>query len=170
MKWYSYIICSFLILVGCFFGIKFYQDLTATSYVNGSIDITNKFSQDSFYYVNSSVVFYPTENSEAYAFEIDCLETENFDGERKEYKVVLNNYILTDTTITGGSISSVIKMDFYDVDGKLLHNAEMNLLIRFLSEKTQLKLSCADQTSATYFENYFSDNGIRLGVIEQLES
>lgn len=169
MKWYSYIICSILILVGCFYGIKFYQDVTATSYVNGSIDISNKFSQDSFYYVSSSVAFYPTENSEAYTFEIDCLETDNFDGERKDYKVVLNDYVLINSVITGGSVRSVVQMDFYDVDGNLLHNAEMDLLIRFLSEKTQLKLSCADQTSATYFENYFNDNGIRLGVIELLE-
>lgn len=168
MKWYSYIICCVLILVGTFFGIKFYQDITATSYVNGSIDISNQFSRESFYYSNSSVVLYPTENSESYTFEIELVKTEGFDGERKKYEVVLNDYVLTDTVITGGAVNSNVKMDFYDVDGTLLHNAEMKITIRFLSGKTQLCLACTDQESATYFENYFTDNGIRLAVNEIL--
>ena len=155
-------------IVGIFVGVNGYQDITATSYVNGDVDISNKFSQEQFFYSNSSVVFYPTENSESYSFEIDLLKTEGFDPNNKEYKVELNDYELTNATFTGGTVRSNVLMDFYDVDGELACNGEMNLVIRFLSGKTQLILSCPDESSASYFESYFTDYGIRLSVIEIL--
>lgn len=166
MKWYSYIICTIAILLGMFFGIKFYQELTSTSYTNGSINIENQFSQETFDFRNSAVVFYPTENSEAYSFEIDLVKTNGFDGERKDYTVILNDYILYESNITGGAVKSDVQMDFYDTEGNLMHEAKMSITIRFLSSKTQLILSCPDLTSATYFENYFTNNGIRLLVME----
>ena len=58
MKWYTYLICFILIVVGVFCGIELYREVKAESYVNGSIDISNKFSQESFNYSSTSVVFY----------------------------------------------------------------------------------------------------------------
>jgi len=58
MKWYTYVICFVLIIVGTFLGIELYKDIKAESYVNGSIDISNQFSQESFNYSSTSVVFY----------------------------------------------------------------------------------------------------------------
>ena len=53
MKWYTYLICFILIIVGVFCGIELYKEVKAESYVNGSIDISNKFSQESFNYSSS---------------------------------------------------------------------------------------------------------------------
>ena len=169
MKWYSYIICFILIGLGCFFGVQFYNDVTAMSYTNGSINISNQFSQESFFYSNNAVVFYPTATEEAYTFEIELVKTEGFDAERKEYELVLNDFKLIDTTFKAGAVISDVYMDFYDVEGNEMCNGEMSIRILFLSGKTQLKLSCPDVESATYFEQYFNDNGIRLAVIEILE-
>ena len=36
MKWYSYLICFILIIVGVFCGIELYKEIKAESYVNGS--------------------------------------------------------------------------------------------------------------------------------------
>lgn len=167
MKWYSYIICTIAILFGMFFGINFYQDITSTSYTNGDLKgVVNEFSQESFYFRNSAVVFYPTENSEAYAYSVELVKTEGFDGERKDYTVILNDYILYESEITGGAVKSDVQMDFYDTEGNLMHEAKMTIIIRFLSSKTQLVFTCPDLTSATYFENYFTNNGIRLSVME----
>lgn len=169
MKWYTYLICIVLIIAGIFAGTAFYNEATATSYKNGSINIENQFSQEQFYYSNSAVVFYPNENSEAYTFEIDLNKTEGFDAEVNEYEVYLNGFVLLDTTFTGGSITSNVDMHFYNVDGEVAHEGEMTILLRFLNNKTQLKLSCPDVTSATYFEEYFTTNGIRLAVLEIVE-
>ena len=168
MKWYSYLICCLCIIVGVFFGLNWYQDVTAQSYVNGDINISNKFSQESFNYSSSAVVFTPTENAESYAFETELIEVDGFNGVKKDYTVKLNEYVLTDTTITAGSVKANVNMDFYDTEGDVVCNGELTIVIRFLSDKTQLQLSCPNQASATFFENYFSDNGIRLLVIENL--
>ena len=58
MKWYTYLICFVLIVVGTFCGIQLYKEVKAESYINGSIDISNHFSQESFNYISSSVTFY----------------------------------------------------------------------------------------------------------------
>ena len=43
-----YLIAFVLIVVGVFCGIRLYKEIQSESYVNGSIDISNRFSQESF--------------------------------------------------------------------------------------------------------------------------
>jgi len=59
-------------------------------------------------------------------------------------------------------------MDFYDTEGNIVCNSAMSLSIQFLSNKTQLRLATNGQVSASFLEQYFSDNGIRLSVVEIL--
>ena len=90
MRWWGYIICFVLIIAGVFCGIQLYKEVKAESYVNGSIDISNKFSQESFKYKSTSAVFYHDlyDDTDTYYFEKDLLKTENFDGEKRTYKVM----------------------------------------------------------------------------------
>ena len=44
----------------------------------------------------------------------------------------------------------------------------MEISIKFLSGKTQLTLSTVGQEKASFLEQYFADNGIRLKVLEIL--
>ena len=170
MKWYTYIICFILIVVGVFCGIELYREVKAESYINGSIDISNKFSQESFNYSSTSVVFYHDlyDDTDTYSFEKDLLKVDDFNGVKKQYKVVLNDYVLIGSEINAGSIFSVVNMDFYDTNGNIVCNSTMKISIQFLSNKTQLTLVTIGQESASFLEQYFSDNGIRLRVIEIL--
>lgn len=170
MKWYTYLICIVLIVVGVFCGIELYKEIKAESYVNGSIDISNKFSQESFNYSSSSVAFYHDlyDETETYTFDKELLKVEDFNGKEKEYQLVLNDYVLIDSEINSGSIFSVLNMDFYDTNGNIVCNSTMNISIQFLSNKTQLTLTTNGNESASYLEQYFSDNGIRLKVMEIL--
>lgn len=170
MKWYTYLICFILIVIGVFSGIELYKEIKAESYINGSIDITNKFSQESFNYSSTSVVFYHDiyDETDSYLFEIDLLKVDTFNGKEKEYKVLLNDYILIDSEFNAGSIFSIMNIDFYNTNGELVHNAEMKISIKFLSNKTLLQLATKGSESAQYLEQYFSDNGIRLVVNEIL--
>lgn len=65
-----YFLAFVLIVVGVFCGIRLYKEIKAESYVNGSIDISNRFSQDSFNYSATSVVFYHDlyDETETYTF------------------------------------------------------------------------------------------------------
>ena len=56
MKWYSYIICFVLIVVGTFCGIQLFKEVNSKSYINGSIDISNRFSQESFNYTSTGML------------------------------------------------------------------------------------------------------------------
>lgn len=168
MKWNTYLICFILIVVGVFCGIELYKEVKAESYINGSIDISNQFSQESFNYTSSGLVFYNDGYSNEYIFDKELLKVDNFNGKDKEYQVVLNEYVLFDADINAGSVFSVIFMDFYDTNGEIVFNASMNISIKFLSNKTQLTLTTVGNESASFLEQYFSDNGIRLKVIEIL--
>lgn len=170
MKWYSYIICFVLIVVGTFCGIQLFREIKAESYVNGSIDISNKFSQECFSYYNTSVVFYHDlyDDTNTYTFDKELLKVDDFNGTDKEYKIVINDFVLTNCDIKSGSIYSDISMDFYNTDGDIVCSATMQMSIKFLSNKTQLTFVTKGQTNASFFEQYFSDNGIRLKVIEIL--
>ena len=99
MKWYIYLICFVLIIVGVFCGIELYKELKAESYVNGSIDISNKFEMESFNYSSSSVAFYHDDydTTDTYTFQKDLLVVDNFNGKEKTYQVILNDYILLDS-------------------------------------------------------------------------
>ena len=170
MKWYTYIICFILIVVGTFFGIQLYKEVKAESYVNGSIDISNQFSQESFNYSSTSLVFYHDlyDTTDTYSFDKELLKVDDFNGKDKEYKVLLNDYVLVDCDISAGSIFSVVNMDFYSTNGEIVCSSSMNISIQFLSSKTQLKITTTGQTNASFFEQYFTDNGIRLQVVEIL--
>ncbi len=172
MKWYTYVICIVLILVGTFLGIELYKDIKAESYVNGSIDISNQFSQESFNYSSTSVVFYNDiyndANPDEYYFETEQLRVESFNGIEKQYRVELNDFVLLDAEIKAGSIFTTINMDFYNTSGEIVCSSSMSLSIQFLSNKTQLRLATNGQENASFLEQYFSDNGIRLSVVEIL--
>ena len=85
-----YIIAFALMVAGVFCGLQLYKEIKAESYVNGSIDISNRFSQESFKYTATSVVFYHDlyDDTDTYYFEKELLKTENFDGANKKYNVL----------------------------------------------------------------------------------
>ena len=153
-----------------FCGLQLYREIKAESYVNGSIDISNKFSQDSFNYSNTSVVFYHEINDDTntYSFEKDLIKVEDFNGEDKKYKVTLNDFVLLDAKINAGSIYSLVNIDFYDTNNEIVCKSQLNISIKFLSNKTTLNLSTIGKENASFLEQYFKDNGIRLRVIEIL--
>ena len=165
-----YLIAFVLIVVGVFCGIRLYKEIKAESYINGSIDISNRFTQESFNYSSTSVVFYHDlyDDTDTYAFEKDLLKVENFDGKAKTYQVVLNDYVLLNTEINAGSVFATVDMDFYDTNGNVINSAVMKLSVKFLSNKTQLTLTTTGNENASFLEQYFNDNGIRLRVIEIL--
>lgn len=165
-----YLLAFVIIVVGVFCGIRLYKEIKAESYINGSIDISNRFTQESFNYSSTSAVFYHDlyDDTDTYTFEKDLLKVENFDGKKKTYQVVLNDYVLLNTEINAGSVFATVNMDFYDTDGNVINSALMKVSVKFLSNKTTLTLATTGKENASFLEQYFVDNGIRLRIIEIL--
>lgn len=165
-----YLLSFVIIVVAVFCGIRLYKEIKAESYINGSIDISNRFTQESFNYSSTSAVFYHDlyDDTDTYTFEKDLLKVENFDGKKKTYQVVLNDYVLLNTEINAGSVFATVDMDFYDTNGNVINSAVMKLSVKFLSNKTTLTLATTGKENASFLEQYFADNGIRLRIIEIL--
>lgn len=165
-----YLLAFVIIVVGVFCGIRLYKEIKAESHINGSIDISNRFTQESFNYSSTSAVFYHDlyDDTDTYTFEKDLLKVENFDGKKKTYQVVLNDYVLLNTEINAGSVFATVNMDFYDTNGNVINSALMKVSVKFLSNKTTLTLATTGKENASFLEQYFADNGIRLRIIEIL--
>lgn len=166
-----YIVAFVLIVVGVFCGIQLYKEIQSESYINGSIDISNRFSQESFNYSSTSVVFYHDlyDSTSTYTFEKDFLKVDDFDGTKNTYEIVLNDYVLLNADVNAGSVSATVNIDFYDTAGEVISTVHMKISVKFLSNKTQLTLTTVGSESASFLEQYFADNGIRLQIIEILE-
>lgn len=165
-----YLLCFVIIVCGVFCGIRLYKEIKAESYINGSIDISNRFSQESFNYSSTSVVFYHDiyDDTQTYTFEKELLKVDDFDGVKKKYQVVLNDYVLLNSEINAGSVFATVNMDFYNTEGKVVNSASMKISVKFLSGNTQLTLATTGKENASFLEQYFKDNGIRLQIIEIL--
>ena len=170
MKWYTYLICFVLVMVGTFCGIQLYKEVKAESYINGSIDISNKFSQENLNYSSTSLVFYHDlyDDTDTYSFEQDLPKVENFNGQKKSYELWLNDFIILDAEFNAGSVYSTVQLDFYNEYGNILYSSKLNISVKYLSSKTQITLSTKGQESASFLEQYFKDNGIRLKIVEIL--
>ena len=168
MKWYVYLVCFALVVAGVFCGIRLHALMSAESYINGSINIQNQFSMESFKYTNSSINFYHDiyDKTDTYVYDIDLQRVDDFNGQKNTYQIVFNNYILMDTQITAGSVFAVVYLDFYDIDGELVCSAFLNISIKFLSNKTTLSFSTTGGENASFLSQYFKDNGIRLKINE----
>jgi hypothetical protein len=171
MKWYAYLICFALVTAGAFCGIRLRALMTRESYINGSIDIQNKFSTESFSYANTSVEFYHDlyDTSDAYAYGIDLLRVDDFDGLKDRHQITLNGCVLTDTQITAGAAFATARLDFYDTDGIVVCSASLDISVKFLSDKTTLALSTVGGESAGFLTQYFKDNGIRFKIIKIIQ-
>lgn len=165
-----YLLCFVIIVGGVFCGIRLYREIKAESYINGSIDISNRFSQESFNYSSTSVVFYHDlyDDTQTYTFEKELLKVDDFDGVKKKYQVMMNDYVLLNSEINAGSVFATVDMDFYNTEGKVVNSASMKISVKFLSGNTQLMLATTGKENASFLEQYFKDNGIRLQIIEIL--
>jgi hypothetical protein len=155
-----------MVIAGAFCGIRLYSLATRESYINGSINIENKFRMESFSYANTSVEFYHDiyDMTDTYSYEIDLLRVDGFDGVRNNYQIVLNGYILADTQITAGMAFCKAYLDFYDTDGQIVCSSSLDISVKFLSDKTALTLATTGGQNASFLTQYFRDNGIRLKI------
>ena len=160
-----YIIGSLVIISGLICGVAFYKEVTAKSYVNGSINIQNQYSMESFQYNSNSVVFYQNSGTNTYTYSTVLLKVADFNGEKKNYEVVVNDYILP-ATVSAGAVDTTLLLDFYSTSGELTCSSAMKINIKFLSDKTQLTFSVVGEKQAQFLEQYFKDNGIRLRINE----
>ncbi|MBR2970048.1 MAG: hypothetical protein IKC49_03235 [Clostridia bacterium] len=123
-----YTISAILILIGIICSINLFKEVTAKSYINGSIDIENVETMESFKYSSSSLVFYDDiyDEQDIHTFTVD-LTSVDFDGEKNDYLIEINGYTLQDENVEvqAGTISAVFYLDFHGTNGEVLCEASL---------------------------------------------
>lgn len=157
-----YALGGVVIMLGVFSCLGLKHDLGLKSYVNGSLDIHNEFTTDSFKYSNTSVTFYDGENN-AKSYSTDLKKVNNFDGEKYNYEIKLNGYILPNAKVELGKISASCVMEFRSASADILCTGTLYVTVTFLSSKTTLELTTLSAEEAQYFEAYFGQ-GISLEI------
>lgn len=164
-----YTASAILIFAGVICGINLVKEVTSKSYINGESNTGNLNTSESLNYSRSSLVFYDDiyDEQDIHTFTVD-LASVNFDGEKNDYLIEINGYTLQDDNIEvqAGTMSAVFYLDFHGTDGELLCEASLDINIKFISNKTTLSLTSDSYDEARYIEQYFSDYGIRLKVLE----
>lgn len=159
-----YIIAIVCILFGGYCTIGLIKDVTAESYTNGSLEQRNTYGQDVFSYKSSSIYF--TKENDNYICEKNLIRVNNFDGENNEYNIVFNDYLILDSDITSGSINFDIIMEFRTPDSSANVFGDLHISIKFLSDKTYMKISTDTQVEAEYFTDYFKNFGFNLSCYD----
>ena len=164
-------ICALVICVsGVYSAFGLHEEINNKSYIVGELELRNQFSTESYSYNVSSLTLYLDENEEnRYSCKVETEKVEDFNGIEKQYTVTFNDYILHDHIVyTAGSVYIKLNYDFYGINGNVDCSVELNILVKFLSNKTTLEVWCYGLEESSYIQQYFADYGFRLAIIEEL--
>ncbi|MBQ7973937.1 MAG: hypothetical protein IJ295_03230 [Clostridia bacterium] len=167
MKWYVRLICVVIIIVGVFSFINLSNVWSKESAVVGSpTTIESQNNYDLVFKQDYGVVTFETEdyvnyvNKSAFA---DC----EFDGLRNEYRVLVNDKLLTDVEVTAGQIKGVYLLNYYLTNGEVGSTAKLDISISFYDDKTEVTISMKNENdSYAYLNRYMGKNGFILKVVK----
>lgn len=159
-----YVLAFIIIFIGSLSGFGLYKDLTAKSIIVGSLDYDQLTTTQSMTYSKSSLILYTAEEDNTCCYFEDTMSlVKDFNGNEHNYIVTLNDYVLTESSISAGSIYSIVNFVFYDTDNSVKCNTQLDVSILFLSSKTKIRLE-TDIENKPYLEDYFSNYGFTLKI------
>lgn len=168
MKWYSYVICCVLIIVGAICTVNLVNIWDNKSSIVGeigSIETVNDYSQ--ICRLDYSTVTLETEDNINYSSS-QAFGAVDFDGAKKDYVLFFNDTLVKDTTIKSGEISANVILNFYSTDGQLASVCDLSVEIKFYDDKTVVDVSTVNENnSIAYYTRYATVNGAIFKVVER---
>ena len=165
MKWYSYIICFILIIVGVFCTIEMVNLFGVKSGEYGSVisyqthDNYEEFSKFDFSYIN-----FDTEDYISYK-NISTFGSQKFDGSKEKYSLFFNGQPLNNVVQTSGRINGDLSLKFYDLNGDEITTANVHFMIEYLASTTKVTTTISNvNDSISYLSAYMEINGAILQV------
>lgn len=169
MKWYVYLICAVLIIVGilCSFGLVSLFDKQSLEY--GQALLLNK--QENYTEIskfdNSLLYDFYSEDNLNYKSKA-TFNNQKFDGTDKDYVITVNGQLTNDIEVSSGKISGKLVLVFYNTDGAKISTANVQILIEYLSQETRVSLAVKnEQDSVAYLNTYIDINGFVICVNER---
>ena len=168
MKWYHYLICGILIVIGIFSTMNLVELFSVSSQEYGSvitIETQNNYNEVSKFDLGTFTL-HPTSGNN-YS-ETITLAPEVFDGANKDYLILFNGKPANNVDSKSGQISGDVSMTFYDLDGKEITTANFNVAIQYYVTQTVITISMTNENeSVSYLSNYTYMNGAVFSVVER---
>ena len=163
-----WLVCILIIFFGGFSMILTVNELTRTGFQRGSIDINNRFSQESFSYVTNGVFFSPcSDNFDLFVYEeLALLPVPSFAGDVFEYYLEFNGNVIFDAEIGERFVRATIPFSFYYIDGSYIITANLNIQILFWNMRTELRVTVQGFQEQALMHAFLLDNTFRLHINE----
>ena len=166
MRWYHYIICLILIIVGVFSTFNLVDIFSVKSGEYGKVFVcetpgyNSEFSR--FDYGNVDL---DTEDYYHYK-NVSTFATQQFDGIKNVYTLYFNDQPLNNVVQTAGRISGELAIKFYDTDGEIVTTAQVNVVVEYLASATKVTMTINnDNNAVSYLNAYTEINGAILRVV-----
>ena len=168
MKWYCYIICAVLIVVGIFSTINLVKLFNVSSQEYGSvitIETKNNYGEISKFDLGSFTLQPTSGNNYS---ETITFGSQTFDGSGKDYLILFNGRPANNINSNSGQISGDVSITFYDLEGKEITTANFNVAIQYYVSQTIITISMTNENdSVSYLSNYTNTNGAVISVVER---
>lgn len=168
MKWYVYLICFILIVVGIFSSIKLIEIFNISSQEYGTaitIETENEYEEISKF--DFGIISFETEDYINFS-SITTYASQEFDGENKDYLLLFNDQPAINIIIGSGKISGDVVLVFYDLAGEITSKAELHFVVEYFASQTRVTVTITNENdSIAYLESYMGINGAILKVVER---
>lgn len=166
MKWYSYIICFILIIVGAFCTIELVDLFSVKSGEYGSV-ISYQTHGDyvEFSKFDYGTIDFDTEDYTTYK-NISTFGAQQFDGTKEDYTLFFNGQPLNNVVQTAGRINGDLSLKFYDLNGEEITTADIHFVVEYLASATKVTITITNvDNSVSYLNAYMEINGAVLQVV-----
>lgn len=171
LKWYSYVICSALIIVALFCGIKLIDMFGVKNATYGTpTTIEEQQGLDEIErYDFGLILFDDQDNDGTYTYQ-QTYAPVDFNGNLNEYTMYFNSQPVQNIEQSSGSLRGNITFAFYDVNGAVITNATLEINLVFYEGSTQLLIEIENTKDAvSYFTTYMNYNGAVLKILTKGE-
>ena len=168
MKWYHYLICGVLIVLGIFSSINLVELFNVSSQEYGSvitIETQNNYNEVSKFDLGTFTLQPTSGNNYS---EIITLAPETFDGAGKDYLILFNGKPANTVDSKSGQISGDVSLTFYDLEGKEITTANFNVTIQYYVTQTVITISMINENdSVSYLSHHTNTTGAVISVVER---
>ena len=169
MKWYHYVICFVLIVVGIFscFNLVKIINLKSGEYGKAiTIETKNDYVEVSKFDFGA-LVLTDTDDYVNYSL-TSTFGVSEFNGKEKDYLLLFNGKPVSNVVSSAGKISGDFIENFYDLDSDVSSIVKLHILIEYYASGTKVTLSLTNQNnSISYLTNYAQVNGAVIKVVER---
>lgn len=168
MKWYHYLLCFILIFIGIFSTIELVKLFNVKSAEYGTvitIETKNEYTEISKFDYGS--LLFDTEDYVNYS-NVSTFSPQDFNGRENNYTILVNGNPTSNVIVNAGKITGDLTLSFYDLEGEVVSNANLHILIEYYASGTKVTLTIQnDNDSVSYLSTYTNINGAVIKVVQR---